>query len=67
MENLTDRKRFDTQAEAIQLDNELKDCYYNCLIPMAKKIKFFDAFKYIFPQAKRISSVKKVDFYLWTA
>ena len=53
-----------TQAEAIQLYNELKACY-NCLIPIAGKMRFFYEFDMIFPKAANISKVKKIDFYLW--
>ena len=55
-----------TQAEAVQLHNELKDCYYNRLIPMANKTVFFYEFDTLFPHATAISNVKKIDFYLWT-
>ena len=55
-----------TQAEAVQLHNELKNCYYKCLIPMAKRTNFFDDFDIFFPNAAAISNIKKIDFYLWT-
>lgn len=51
--------------KAVDLHNALKACYYDCLIPCAKSVGYFDAFDNAFPCAKNISEVKKIDFYIW--
>lgn len=51
--------------DAVAVYNALRACYYDCLIPYAKKVGYFDAFDSAFPFAKHISEVKKIDFYLW--
>lgn len=57
--------KIDSIDDAVTVYNALRACYYDCLIPYAKKVGYFDAFDMAFPFAKHISEVKKIDFYLW--
>lgn len=50
---------------AVDLHNALTACYVKYLIPYAKTVDYFNKFDAAFPQAKHISDVKKIDFYLW--
>lgn len=58
-------KSRDSVDKGVEFYNALRACYYDCLIPCAKSVGYFDAFDLAFPFAKHISEVKKIDFYIW--
>lgn len=51
--------------KAVDLYNALKACYFDYLLPLAKKNNYFAAFDALFSSQGWISDVKKIDFYLW--
>lgn len=59
------RKKPKTIDQAVDLYNALKACYFDYLLPLAKKSNYFAVFDALFPSLQRISDVKKIDFYIW--